>query len=324
MFDIASKMNENEYFALDWASKVQAKAELTAEDVEMSQEIDVWAKEIGNGIRPAVELSAYLTKVTQPIYENAPFELLENFFEFSNVGEFDNFEEIEDAKNTLQAFEAARAVGNVDRTFIDYRSAAPTWKHIQLETEVTLEKLRKGGYKTVAELTAFAEEAMRNKMFQMIMNVVDALIVSGDNYGTGALSETTVDAIVDYLNDYSNEGMILGTSAKINEIRKLVPATLLSDGMKETLNRQGGLPFYRGVGFIGIPRTAKLADGTMPVPVNTVYGIAGKVGEIINRGDMRVLSSQDNNSEKIHLKFTGMEFGVVIRHPENLFKHLIQ
>lgn len=324
MFDIASKMNENKYFAIDWANKVMAKAELTPEHTEMSEEIDAWAKEIGRGLRPFAELSQYLTKVVQPVYANAPYEMLENFFDFSSTGEFDNFEEIEDAKNTLQAFEAARAVGNVDRTFIDYKSAAPSWKHVQLETEVTLEKLRKGGYKTVAELTQFAEDAIRNKMFAVIMGVVDAMVVSGDNYGSGVLSETTVDAIVDYLNDMSGEGVILGVSSRINEIRKLVPTELLSDGMKETLNRVGGLPVYRGVGFIGVPRTAKMADGSMPIPTDTVYGIAGKVGEIINRGDMRVYSSQDNNSEKIHLKFTGVEFGVIVREPENLFKHKIQ
>lgn len=323
MFDIATKMNDNKYFAIDWANKVQARAELTPEHVEMSEEIDVWAKEIGQGVRQFAELSQYLTKVVQPIYEDAPYELLETFFDFSSTGEFDNFEEIEEAKNTLQAYESARSVGTVDRTFLDYKSAAPTWKHVQLETEVTLEKLRKGGYKTVAELTQFAEDAIRNKMFAMIMGVVDGLIVSGDNYGSGALAELTVDAIVDYLNDISGEGIILGTSARINEIRKLVPVEFLSDGMKETLNRTGGLPVYRSVGFVGIPRTAKMADGTMPIATDTVYGIAGKVGEIINRGEMRVYSSQDINSEKIHLKFTGVEFGIVIRFPENLYKHKI-
>ena len=254
---------------------------------------------------------------------NAPYELLEEFFTFSSTGEFDNFEEIEDAKNTLQAFEAARAVGNVDRTFIDYKSAAPYWKHVQLETEVTLEKLRKGGYKTVAELTEFAEEAIRNKMFAMIMEVADNVVVSGDNYGTGALAALTVDAIVDYLNDMSNEGMILATSARVNEIRKVVPTDLMSDGMKDTLNRVGGPPVYRGVNLAGISRKAKMADGSMPIATDTVYGIAGQVGEIINRGEMRVLQSQDNNSEKIHLKFTGVEFGIIIRNPENLFKHKI-
>lgn len=324
MFDIATKMNENRYFGIEWANKVMAKAELSQENIDMSAEIDVWAKEIGMGLKPYHELSQYLTKVVQPIYEDAPYEMLETFFDFSSTGEFDNFEDIEDAKNTLQAFEAARAVGNVDRTFIDYKSTAPVWKHVQLETEVTLEKLRKGGYKTVAELTQFAEAAIRNKIFALVMEVVDNIVVSGDNYGTGALSEATVNAIVDYLNDMSNEGIILATSAKVNEVRNVIPTALMSEGMKDTLNSTGSLPVYRGIGFIGVPRTAKMADGTMPIDANTLYGVAGKAGEIINRGEMRVLSSQDNNAQKIHLIFTGVEFAVVVRHPENLFKHKVQ
>lgn len=323
MFDIASKMNENKYFALDWAHKVKKNIELSQVEVEMSEEIDVWAKEIGNALRSPLELSAYLTKVVQPIYADAPYELLSTFFDFATYGEFDNFEEIEDAKNTLQAFEAARAVGNVHRTFIDYKNSAPAWKHIQLETEVTLEKLRKDGYKTVAELTNFAEVALKNKIFNVVMDVVDKIIVSGENYGSGTLSITSVDTMVDYLNEMSNDGLILGTSARINEVTRLVPVTYMSDTMKDELNRVGKLPMYRSIAFNGIPRTAKLADGTMPISTNAVYGIAGKVGEIIERGEMRVLNTQDANAQKIHLIFTGVEFGVVVRHPELLYKHSI-
>ena len=61
MFDIAEKMNENKYFGIDWANQVRGKAELSQEHIEMSEEIDVWAKEIGKGIRPAHELSAFLS-----------------------------------------------------------------------------------------------------------------------------------------------------------------------------------------------------------------------------------------------------------------------
>lgn len=323
MFDIASKMNENKYFALDWAFRVENKVEMSEAEKDMSAEIDAWAKEIGNGVRPYAELSAYLTKVVQPIYADAPYEMLNTFFEFSSAGEFDSFEVAEDAKNMLQAYESARAVGNVDRSFVDYKSSFVTWKHIQIETEVTLEKLRKGGYKTVAELTNFAEIALRNKIFAMVMSIVDATVVSGENYGSGVLSDALINDMIDYMNDFSSEGMILATSANINAVAKVVPVTYLSDRMKEDYNRVGTLNVVRGVTLQGVTRAAKMADGTMPISANTLYGICGKIGEIINRGEMRVYSTQDINAEKIHLKFTGVEFGVTVKHPELLFKHQI-
>lgn len=323
MFDIATKMNENKYFALDWAFNIENKVELSEVERDMSKEIDVWAKEIGNGARPFAELSAYLTKVVQPIYADAPYEMLEMFFDFSSTGEFDSFEVAEDAKNMLQAYEAARAVGNVDRSFVDYKSSFVSWKHLQIETEVSLEKLRKGGYKTVAELTNFAEIALRNKIFAMVMSIIDATVVSGNNYSTGVLSDTLVNAMIDYMNEYSNEGMILATSGNINAITKVVPVTYLSDRMKEDYNRVGTLNIVRGVTLQGVARSAMMADGTLPISANTIFGICGKIGEIVNRGQMRVYSEQDIVSEKIHLKFTGVEFGVTVKHPELLFKHRI-
>jgi len=322
MFDIAEKMRENKNFALDWAYKVKGNIELSETEKEMSASIDVWAKEIGNGQRPVIELSAFIQKVVQPVYSDAPFELLSTFLNTDSIGEFDNFKEIEDAKNTLQAYESARAVGNVYRTFIDYASLAPTFKHIQLETEVTLEKLRKGGYKTVAELTNFAEIALRNKMFAEVMSIINAAVTSGDNYGSGALAEAGIKAIADYINEMGG-GIILASQANVNAIVNLVPVDEMSDAMKEALNRVGSLPVFRGVPLVGIKRTAKLADGTLPISTTAVYGVAGIIGDLVQRGDLRVLSQEDINAEKIHLKFTGVEFGVVVRNPELMYKHAI-
>ena len=40
-----------------------------------------------------------------------------------------------------------------------------------------------------------------------------------------------------------------------------------------------------------------------------MFGIAGKIGELAMKGDVRVLETMDNNDEKVIIKITGFEFG---------------
>ena len=51
-----------------------------------------------------------------------------------------------------------------------------------------------------------------------------------------------------------------------------------------------------------------------------MFGIAGKIGTICDRGELRVLETMDNNKEKVSLKFTGYEYGYKITNPEKVGK----
>ena len=48
--------------------------------------------------------------------------------------------------------------------------------------------------------------------------------------------------------------------------------------------------------------------------------MAGKVGTVCDRGELRVYETLDNNKERVSLKFTGYEYGIKIVCPENVCK----
>jgi hypothetical protein len=229
------------------------------------------------------------------------------------MGEFDNFQVNEDAKNTLNVIESAKN-GNVDKSYIDYSKVLPTWKHMQVETEVSMEKLRKNGYKTVADLQVFAEEAFRNKMFYTTFTMVDSAIVTPISTCTGnALTMSAMDDASSYVLDRADNPVLIGLSSLIRPVYKMSGYTsYLSEDMKNEINKYGILGAYGGAKLVPISAAKKLADGTQIFPTGRVLGIAGKIGELDMRGDLRVYQIPNYNREVIGLKMTGFEFGVAI------------
>lgn len=310
--EISELMNTEGKMAT-WANKVKANIELSAEEKEISSVVDAWAKKIGSGEENAYALSQYLVKTVQPEVYNAPDEILDSLFERGSIGEFDNFQINEDAKNTLNVIESAKN-GNVDKSYIDYSKVLPTWKHMQIETEVSMEKLRKGGYKTVADLQIMAEEAFKNKMFYTVFSMLDSAIVTPIATCTGnALNMSAMDDASSYLLDRADNPVFIGLSSLIRPVYKMNGySAYLTEDMKGQINKYGILGAYNGVKLVPISAAKKLGDGTQIFPSGKVLGIAGKVGELDMRGDLRIYPIPDYNREVIGLKMTGFEFGLAI------------
>ena len=329
MFELAEIMNKQGKMR-DWAKAVLLSEkdmtfQLSEEDKLISESVDKWAKEIGEGKRSYKELSAYLQKVIQPEVYDAPQELLRYFFvENSSVGEFDDWTIDVAPKNTLQAYESARN-GNVQKSYIDFTKIAPTTKNLQVETELKMEDLRRGGFKTVARMTQFAIDEFRNSMFFFMMDTLDTAITAGAQTATDTttVSETSMDKMVKYLrgNRTTGELVSLSNSDRAYEISKLPSAVnFYSNTMKDQLNQNGILATYNGTKIAELPSSRATGDGTKLINPARVYGIAGTIGEMAMKGQMRVLSSEDINNEVINLKFTGFSFTFAITYPEKVFK----
>jgi hypothetical protein len=86
----------------------------------------------------------------------------------------------------------------------------------------------------------------------------------------------------------------------------------MSDNMKEDFNRYGLINFYQGLKIAGISGAKKTAKGNLLIPDQRIFGVAGKVGQLDMRGDIRVYETMDNNKEKVDIKVTGYEYGYVI------------
>lgn len=321
--EIASLMNEKGKM-FDWATKVEYKRKLEAEDKEISEVVDAWAKEIGEkGADPGLELSNFVVKVIQPEIYDVPDELLDSLFDRGSIGEFDDYHSVETYKNTLVAHDAAKG-GNVEKSYIDVSKTAPTWKHKQVETELSYADLRRNGFKTVANLTVFAKEALQNKMFFDIFSQIDAAIAGGDQLitaGGANITQSAMDQLALYLVDRGENPFTVSLSKYAQQIGRMAgQVDFMSEDMKNEYNRYGLVRFFNGVRIGQISGAKKTGDDLQLLPDKRVFGIAGKIGNLDMRGDIRVLETFDNQREQVLLKITGFEYGTAITKLDKIAK----
>lgn len=321
--EIANLMEEKGKM-FEWAEKVEYNQRLTDEEKEISQVVDAWAKEIGRmGKDPNNEIASYIIRTIEPQVYDAPDELLDLMFDRGNIGEFDDVKSIIEPKNTLVAYEAAKG-GTVDKSYIDLTSAYPTWKHLQIDTEIPYADLRRNGFKSIAKLTVFAEEALKNKMFFNIFSAIDAMITSGSEQYISAgssLTQTAMDALALYIMDRGTNPITVSLSKYAQQIARMEgQSSFMSDDMKNEFNRYGLMRFYGGVRIGYISGGRKTGDNQLLLPDKRIFGIADKIGTLDMKGELRVLEDFDNQAEKVNLKITGFEYGTCITRPENIAK----
>lgn len=313
----------------NWAEKVTRCSSLTAEENEISQVVDAWAKEIGTKGKDADnEIAEFVIKtITEPVYSK-PDALIEKMFESDSIGEFDDYIINKTPKNTLVAYESAKG-GNVYKSYIDTSALTPTWKHAQVETEISYAQLRRGGFKNIANLAVFAKESLDNKKIKDVFSALDTAIAGGDQVFTvtgneAALSKTVLNQlslyVIDHLAD-GDTGIMFGLNKYAQAIAGMTGYnTFMSDKMKDDYNRYGLIREYGGCLIGGFSGSRKAADGELLVPDKRIFGIAGIIGVLCDRGDLRVYETLDNNRERVSLKFTGYEYGIKITNPENVAK----
>ena len=326
--EIAELMEKNGTM-YDWAEKVNRGASLTAEENEISQVVDAWAKEIGTkGKDNDNEIAEFIIKtITDPVY-NKPDALIEKMFEMDSIGEFDDYVINKTPKNTLVAYESAKG-GNVYKSYIDTSALTPTWKHAQVETEISYTQLRRGGFKSIANMAVFAKEALDNKKIKDVFSALDTAIAGGEQVfevtgGESALTKTVLDKLSLYVLDHladGDTGIMFGLNKYAQAIANMSGYTsYMSSTMKDDYNRYGLVKEYGGCLIGGFSGARKAADGELLVPNLRIFGISGIVGTLCDRGELRVYETLDNNKERVSLKFTGYEYGIKITNPENVAK----
>lgn len=312
---------------LEWANKIVYKNTLSSEENEISSVVDGWAKEIGKtGNDSDNEIASFIVKTIAPEVYNLPDELLSTMFNRGSLGEFDDYAIEKEAKNTLKAYDAAKG-GNVDKSYIDNSIYTPTWKHKQVETEITYAELRRGGFKSIATLTNFALESLQNAMVSDVFAQLDNAIVASDQVIaiTGSsVDMTSMDKLSLYVLDQVADGdspFTFSLSKYAQQIARMTnQVTFMSDSAKDNFNKYGLINFYGGMAIGSISSAKKTATGSLLVPDKRIFGIAGKIGNLDTRGDVRVYQTMDNNKEKVNLKITGFEYGTCITNPEKVGK----
>jgi hypothetical protein len=254
---------------------------------------------------------------------DVPDALLDSMFDRGSIGEFDDYKSNVMAKNNLVAYDAAKG-GNVNKSYIDFSALAPTWKHKQVDTELKYAELRRNGYKSIATLTVFAEEALKNKMFFDIFSAIDAAITGSDQAiaaGGTTPTVTAMDALALYLIDRGENPFTVSLSKYAQAIAKMTgQSTFMSDIMKDEFNRYGLVNFYNGVKIGSISGAKKTGDDKQLITDKRIFGIAGKIGKLDMRGNLRVYETMDNHREVVELKITGFEFGYCVERIDKVAK----
>lgn len=320
MKDVMSK----KHVLFDVAEKVEYKRDLTAEEKEIAEISDAWAKEIGEtGKDPDCEVAAYIKRTVQDEVYNAPDELLDQMFVRGSVGEFDDVEYDVAPKNTLVSYEAAKG-GVVDRSWIDMSAVHPVWKNRQIETDLSYVDLRKNGFKSIANLTVYMKEACQNALFYDVLAQVDAAIVGGEAKidVTGKMPTLAdMDALALYMNDRSDNAVIVTLTKYAQGIRRMEGfAQYMSNDMKNEFNRYGLVRTYDSIGIAAISGARRQGNGDLLIPDKRIYGIAGPVGNLDMKGDIHVYQDMNNQSEQIHLMLKDFTYGFAITKIENCAK----
>ena len=324
--EIAEIMESDLVF--ETASKTKYNLSLTAEQKEVAEVVDRWAKQIGErGSDPEHELSAFITKTITPVVYDTPDALIDSLFDRGAIGEFDDEYGLVNPKNTLKAYDATVG-GSVPKSYIDYSEIRPIWKSKQIETEISYTQLRKNGFKTVANLATYCEETLKNCLFHDAINYLDTLItssMSGQYFtATGSLTQTGIDQITLYLLERGANPFILGRTKYAQQIARMTnQVSFMSSEMKNDFNRYGLVNFIDGVRVAHIPSVVE-ANGQPVLPDGKVFGIADKIGTLDMKGSLRMYETFDNTAEKVDIKLTGFEYGFMIAKPENVCKLTIQ
>ena len=304
---------------LDWANAVKySPAELSAEDKEISAVTDAWVKELGKtGFDKDHELSALVTKTFTPDTVSAPSELIDMLFDNDSIGEFDDYRVTVDPENTIEVYDAITG-GNVPRSFIDFKVLKPTFCSLQAETSLKLEDIRRGGYKSVANMITNINEAFELARVTRILDILDKALAGGENVftETGATpTEVICRKLATYLMDVTNgeTPAIFGQNKYIVGMTGLQSAQYgFSDAVKNQYNKVGKLDMYAGCRLFGLSGVKKLANGDFIIPDKRLFAAAGKIGKVITRGETRTYQETDINNEQIHIKVGGYSFGTVV------------
>lgn len=310
------------------ASKTVNKLNMTDNEKVVAEQLDEWARKIGEtGHDANHEIAAFITRTINEEFYDAPHELLDSMFERGSIGEFDDYEGIVmPIKNTLVAHEAAHG-GNVPKSYLDFTSLKPTYRNRQVETQISYRDLRAQGWKSVALLSDYAVRALENAMFYDIFSVIDAAIASGAenciNEAGSMPSQATMDALALYLNDRSSASSIVALSKYIQAASKLPGFN--SEEMLNEIHRTGRLGMYDGVGMYPVSGAKRQGDGSLLIPDRRIFGISGKVGSLDMKGAVHTYETENNNKETIDLKIADFTYGYAFNKDslENICKVVI-
>jgi hypothetical protein len=318
-----SEVMEKDGKMFDIAQKSTYNLALTSEEKEIAEICDAWVKEVAEKGDSDREISAFVKRTVNDEIYNYPDELLDQIFDRGSVGEFDDYYVEKSPKNTLVAHESAKG-GTVDKSWVDFSKLTPTWKNRQIEFEIPYVELRRGGWKTLALLSNYAVEAFRNAQFSDIFTMVDGAITGSEQAiaeTTSKPTQTSMDALALYLTDRDPNAVAVTLTKYAQAIGRMTGySSYMSEAMKNDFNRYGLVKFFDGVGVAGISSAKKVNGSNLLIPDKKIFGVAGKIGVLDQKGEIHVYQDFDNANEKLVVRLKDFQYGYTITKIDNVAK----
>ena len=307
--------------ALAWARKTVNKVELSEREEAFGKMIDDQVNQVwkyGNAMAKS-HIAEIIVKIIEPEVFDVPMELLNQIFDQGSIGEFDDIKFESKWINGLVAKQSAIRTGNVEKTYLGVMDSKREITNLEIATEFPMSELRKPNGLGVAELSLYALEAFNNAKYRFLLNFIENKVVPSTAKFTGAISEATIEPFLGYLydnNDSATYSQVVGLSNQIRKVSKTAKnSAFYTDEMKDVLNREAKLQVLDNALLVPIKAGRKDGTGQTLIPDKKLYGFAGKVGQVFNRGELRVHVTENPNSEVFDVMFKGVEFGVAV-YPE--------
>ena len=310
----------------DIAEKVTYNRSLTAEEKEVYEISDAFAREVGRTGRDVnADIAAFVVKTINEELYNAPDELLDTLFTRGSIGEFDQIEYQETIKNTLEVHESAKG-GTVDRSWLDVSYSPVFTKNYQVETDLSFVDLRKNGFKAISNLTVAMTEALKNKLFFDVFSIVDGAIVGGDQLITagGAVpTQAAWDQISLYLLDRNPSDSVAVCLSKYAQALGRMTGRQYSEKMMDDFNRYGLVNWADGVRIASISGAKKTGRGELLLPDKRIFGCAGAIGSLDMVGETHVYQDEDTSNDKIILRAKDFTATVGLTNMDNICKMVL-
>lgn len=310
----------------DIAEKVTYNRNLTAEEKEVYEISDAFAREVGRTGRDVnADIAAFVVKTINEELYNAPDELLDTLFTRGSIGEFDQIEYQETIKNTLEVHESAKG-GTVDRSWLDVSYSPVFTKNYQVETDLSFVDLRKNGFKAISNLTVAMTEALKNKLFFDVFSIVDGAIVGGDQLITagGAVpTQAAWDQMSLYLLDRNPSDSVAVCLSKYAQALGRMTGRQYSEKMMDDFNRYGLVNWADGVRIASISGAKKTGRGELLLPDKRIFGCAGAIGSLDMVGETHVYQDEDTSNDKIILRAKDFTATVGLTNMDNICKMVL-
>lgn len=310
----------------DIAEKVTYNRSLTAEEKEVYEISDAFAREVGRTGRDVnADIAAFVVKTINEELYNAPDELLDTLFTRGSIGEFDQIEYQETIKNTLEVHESAKG-GTVDRSWLDVSYSPVFTKNYQVETDLSFVDLRKNGFKAISNLTVAMTEALKNKLFFDVFSIVDGAIVGGDQLITagGAVpTQAAWDQMSLYLLDRNPSDSVAVCLSKYAQALGRMTGRQYSEKMMDDFNRYGLVNWADGVRIASISGAKKTGRGELLLPDKRIFGCAGAIGSLDMVGETHVYQDEDTSNDKIILRAKDFTATVGLTNMDNICKMVL-